>query len=130
MSAINATFSMDGYKTNVLTWRMFCNFTRDEWNSHFSSFCCSQNFSLISCPTTMARRNFHCCFNVMNFSMFSQAWQLEKVKSKKRFFWKHNETKMSPQKCRVGTKITKVQRQSRAPERQCKRRLWSLRILY
>ena len=40
------------------------NFTRDEWNnllhlfniSHFSSLCCSQNFSLTSCTKTMAKR--------------------------------------------------------------------------
>ena len=40
------------------------NFTRDEWNnllhlfniSHFSSLCCAQNFSLTSCPKTMAKR--------------------------------------------------------------------------
>ena len=40
------------------------NFTRDEWNnllhlsniSHFSSLCCIQNFSLNSCPKTMAKR--------------------------------------------------------------------------
>ena len=40
------------------------NFTRDEWNnllhlfniSHFSSTCCAKNFSLISCPNTMAKR--------------------------------------------------------------------------
>ena len=39
------------------------NFTRDEWNnllhlcniSHFSSVCCSQNFSSASCPKTMAK---------------------------------------------------------------------------
>ena len=41
-----------------------CNFTRDEWNnllrlfkiSHFSSVCCSQNFSSPSCSETMAKR--------------------------------------------------------------------------
>ena len=40
------------------------NFTRDEWNnllhlfniSHFSSICCSLNFSSTSCPETMAKR--------------------------------------------------------------------------
>ena len=40
------------------------NFTRDEWNnlihlfniSYFRSLCCSQNFSLTSCTTTMAKR--------------------------------------------------------------------------
>ena len=40
------------------------NFTRDEWNnllhlfniSHFSSLFCAQNFSLTSCPKTMAKR--------------------------------------------------------------------------
>ena len=40
------------------------NFTRDELNnllhlcniSHFSSVCCSQNFSSASCPKTMAKR--------------------------------------------------------------------------
>ena len=40
------------------------NFTRDEWNnllrlfniSHFSSTCCAENSSLISCPKTMAKR--------------------------------------------------------------------------
>ena len=40
------------------------NFTRDEWNnllllfniSHVSSLCCAQNFSLISCFKTMAKR--------------------------------------------------------------------------
>ena len=40
------------------------NFTRDEWNnllhlfntSHFSSSCCAENSSLISCPKTMAKR--------------------------------------------------------------------------
>ena len=40
------------------------NFTRDGWNnlihlfniSHFSSLCCAQNFSLIGCPKTMAKR--------------------------------------------------------------------------
>ena len=40
------------------------NFTRDEWTnllhlfniSHFSSLCCAQNFSLTSCPKTMAKR--------------------------------------------------------------------------
>ena len=40
------------------------NFTRDEWNnllhlfniSHFSSACCAENSSLISCPNTMAKR--------------------------------------------------------------------------
>ena len=40
------------------------NFTRDEWNnllhffniSHFSLFCCSQNFSLTSCTKTMTKR--------------------------------------------------------------------------
>ena len=40
------------------------NFTRDEWNnllhllniSHCSSLCCAQNFSLTSCPKTMAKR--------------------------------------------------------------------------
>ena len=40
------------------------NFTRDEWNNllhlfninHFSSVCCSQNFSSTSCPETMAKR--------------------------------------------------------------------------
>ena len=40
------------------------NFTRDEWNnllhlfniSHFSSTCCAQNSSLISCTKTMAKR--------------------------------------------------------------------------
>ena len=40
------------------------NFTRDEWNnllylfniSSFSSLCCSQNFSSVSCPETMAKR--------------------------------------------------------------------------
>ena len=40
------------------------NFTRDEWDNllhlfnirHFSSICCGKNFSLISCPTTMAKR--------------------------------------------------------------------------
>ena len=37
---------------------------------------------------------------------------------------------MSPQKCGVGTKITKIPRQSGAPWRHCKRRLWSLRILH
>ena len=39
------------------------NFTRDEWNhlpylfniSHVSLICCSQNFSLTSCPKTMAK---------------------------------------------------------------------------
>ena len=39
-------------------------FTRDEWNqflclfgvSHFSSTCCTKNFSLISCSKTMAKR--------------------------------------------------------------------------
>ena len=39
------------------------NFTRDEWNSllhlfniiHFSSLCCTQNFSLTSCSRTMAK---------------------------------------------------------------------------
>ena len=39
------------------------NFTHDEWNhllhlfniSHFSSLCCAQNFSLTSCPKTMAK---------------------------------------------------------------------------
>ena len=37
------------------------NFTRDEWNnllhlfniSHFSSLCCAENSSMISCPTKM-----------------------------------------------------------------------------
>ena len=41
-----------------------CNITRDEWNnllhlfniSHFSSICCAQNSSLISCPSTIAKR--------------------------------------------------------------------------
>ena len=40
------------------------NSTRDEWNnllhlpniSHFSSLCCAENFSLISCTKTMAKR--------------------------------------------------------------------------
>ena len=40
------------------------NFTRDEWNnllhlfniSHYSSTCCAENCSLISCPKTMAKR--------------------------------------------------------------------------
>ena len=40
------------------------NFTRDEWKklphlfniSHFSSTCCAENSSLISCPNTMAKR--------------------------------------------------------------------------
>ena len=40
-----------------------CNFTRDEWNnllhvfniSHFSSICCAENSSLISCTKTMKR---------------------------------------------------------------------------
>ena len=40
------------------------NFTRDEWNnllhlfkiSHYSTLCCSQNFSSTSCPKTMAKR--------------------------------------------------------------------------
>ena len=40
------------------------NFTRDDWNnllhlfniSHFSSTCCAQNSSLISCTKTMAKR--------------------------------------------------------------------------
>ena len=40
------------------------NFTRDEWNnllhlftiSHFSSLCCSQNFSVTSCTKTRAKR--------------------------------------------------------------------------
>ena len=40
------------------------NFTRDDWNqllylfniSHFSSLCCAQNFSLISCTSTVANR--------------------------------------------------------------------------
>ena len=40
------------------------NFTRDEWNSllhlinisHFRSFCCVKNSSLISCTKTMAKR--------------------------------------------------------------------------
>ena len=40
------------------------NFTRDEWNnllhliniSQFSFICCSQNFSSIGCPETMAKR--------------------------------------------------------------------------
>ena len=40
------------------------NFTRDEWNtllhlcniSHYSTVCCSQNFSSASCPKTMAKR--------------------------------------------------------------------------
>ena len=39
-------------------------FTRDEWNNllhlcnicHFSSVCCSQNFSLTSCTKTMSKR--------------------------------------------------------------------------
>ena len=46
---------------DILTKR---NFARDEWNnllhlfniSHFSSLCCAQNFSLTSCPKTMAKR--------------------------------------------------------------------------
>ena len=41
-----------------------CNITRDEWNkllhlfniSHFSSTCCAKSSSLISCPSTMAKR--------------------------------------------------------------------------
>ena len=59
----------------------------------------------------------------------------EKVKSKRRSFWKNKETKrksicfidghVSHQKCGVRTPITEVHRQSRAPGG--KRRLWSLR---
>ena len=37
---------------------------------------------------------------------------------------------MSPQKCGVGTEATEVQRHSRAPGGQCKRRFWSLRSFY
>ena len=40
------------------------NFTRDKWYkllhlcdiSHFSSACCAKNLSLVSCPTTMAKK--------------------------------------------------------------------------
>ena len=38
--------------------------------------------------------------------------------------------RLSPQKCGVGAKITAVQRQSRAPARHCKRRLWILCSFY
>ena len=50
--------------TNSPTFSRKGNFTRDEWNnllhfcniSHFSSVCCSQNFSSASCAKTMAKR--------------------------------------------------------------------------
>ena len=50
-------------KVNSKTYRQKGNFTRDEWNnlfhscnvSHFSSTCCTKNFSLLSC-STMAKR--------------------------------------------------------------------------
>ena len=72
----------------------------------------------------------------------SPACDLGSVKSKKRGYSGSTKRQkesplcnidghMSPQECRVGTKITEVQkRQSRAPWWQCKRRLWSLCSFY
>ena len=42
----------------------------------------------------------------------------------------HIDGHVSPQKCRVRTKNTEVQRQSRGPRWHCKRRLWSLCSFY
>ena len=55
--------SMSTPNTNSQTFWQEGNFTRDERNklfhwfniSHFSSFCCAQNFSLTSCTRTMAK---------------------------------------------------------------------------
>ena len=69
------------------------------------------------------------------------AWDLENVKSKKEVILEARRDNkkvhfatlmghMSPQKCGVRTKIAEVQKQSRAPKGQCKRRLWSLRSLH
>ena len=65
------------------------------------------------------------------------AWHMEKIKSNKEVILEAQRDKkkvyfvtlghMSPQECGVGTKITEVQRQSRAPERHWKRRIRSLR---
>ncbi len=42
----------------------------------------------------------------------------------------HTDGRMSFQECGVRTKITKIQRQSRAPWWHCKRRLWGLRSFF
>ena len=62
-------------------------------------------------------------------------------RARKRYFWKHKRDKCQVhfatlmdicllKKIGVGTQIAGVQRQSRAPGRHCKRRLWSLRSLH
>ena len=65
------------------------------------------------------------------------AWNLEQVKSKKEVILEAQRDKnytdghMSPPQERgVGTQIEEVQRQSRAPEGHCKRRLWSQRSFF
>ena len=68
------------------------------------------------------------------------AWTLGKVKSKKDVILEAqrdkkesplcNDGHLSPQECEVRTKSTEVQRQSRAPRRHCKRRLWSFCSVY
>ena len=56
---------------------------------------------------------------------------LEAHRDKRKVHLLHSDGHMSPQKCRVGTPIAEeVQRQSRAPGRQCKGRLWSQRSLH
>ena len=98
---------------------------------------------LLRCHITMWFASLFRCLKRWKFRRRKQQWT-RNGKSSKRFQpGNSGSTKrqkesplcnidghMLPQECGVGTKITEVQRQSRAPWWHCKRRLWSLCSFY